>query len=84
MMNRLENQYDGRIRNKFTRLQHIKPVLNRRDGLQNHCIINVLLIIYVSKPLCKNLALHRHVCVVFLPNPPIAILELSNCHVGDD
>ena len=22
---------------------------------------------------------HRHVCIVFLPNPPIAILELSNC-----
>ena len=22
---------------------------------------------------------HRHVCIVFLPNPPIEILELPNC-----
>ena len=22
---------------------------------------------------------HRHVCIVFLPNPPMAILELPNC-----
>ena len=25
------------------------------------------------------MVLHRHVCIVFLLNPPIAILELANC-----
>ena len=31
------------------------------------------------KVLCENKVLHRHVCIVFLLNPPIAILELPNC-----
>ena len=35
--------------------------------------------IYVGQSLCENKVLHRHVCIVFLPNPPIAILELPNC-----
>ena len=26
-----------------------------------------------------SMGLHRHVCIVFLPNPSIAILELPNC-----
>ena len=29
--------------------------------------------------LCKDMGLRRHVCIVFWPNPPIAILELPNC-----
>ena len=29
--------------------------------------------------ICENKVLHRHVCIVFLPNPPIAIAELPNC-----
>ena len=27
---------------------------------------------------------HRHVCIMFLPNPPIAILELRNCLSHDE
>ena len=41
--------------------------------------ITIYLIIYVGQRLCKNMVLHRHVCIVFLPNPPIAILELPYC-----
>ena len=41
--------------------------------------ITILLIIYVSQRLCKSKVLHRHVYIVFLPNLPIAILELPNC-----
>ena len=37
------------------------------------------LIIYVGQRLSKNRVLYRHVCIVFLPNPPIAILELPHC-----
>jgi hypothetical protein len=37
------------------------------------------LIIYVSQRLFINLVLHRHVCIVFLPNPPIAISNLPRC-----
>ena len=33
----------------------------------------------VGQRLGKNMVLHRHVCIVFLPNPPIAILELPYC-----
>ena len=33
----------------------------------------------VALGLCENKVLHRHVCIVLLPNPPIAILELPNC-----
>ena len=29
--------------------------------------------------LVKHKVLHRHVCIVFLPSSPIAILELPNC-----
>ena len=36
-------------------------------------------LIFVDQGLCENKVLHRHVCIVFLPNPPIAILELPNC-----
>ena len=38
-----------------------------------------LSIIYVGQGLCKNKVVHRQVCVMFWPNPPIAILELPNC-----
>ena len=41
--------------------------------------ITIELIIYVGQGLCKNKVLHRHVCIVFLPSPPIAIPELPNC-----
>ena len=34
---------------------------------------------YVDQGLCENKVLHRYACIVFLPNPPTAILELSNC-----
>ena len=27
----------------------------------------------------QSMGLHRHVCIVFWPNRPIAILELPNC-----
>ena len=30
----------------------------------------------VNLALCKNMVLYCHVCIAFLPNPPIAILEL--------
>ena len=30
------------------------------------------------------MVLHRHVCIVFLPNPPIAILELHYCTRDDE
>jgi hypothetical protein len=33
----------------------------------------------VNKYLFINLLLHRHVCIVFLPNPPIAISNLPYC-----
>ena len=36
-------------------------------------------LIYVGQGLRENKVLHRHVCIVFLPNPPTAILELPNC-----
>ena len=39
-------------------------------------IITIQFIIYVGQGLCKSKVLHRHACIVFLPNPPIAILEL--------
>jgi hypothetical protein len=29
------------------------------------------------------MALHRHVCIVFLPNPPIAISSFPIVRVGD-
>ena len=29
--------------------------------------------------LCKNMVLHCHVRIVFLPNTPIPIVELPNC-----
>ena len=32
--------------------------------------------IHVGQGLCKNKVLHRHLYIVFLPNQPIAILEL--------
>ena len=38
----------------------------------------MLLIIYVGQSLCENKFLHLHVCIVFLLNAPIAILELLN------
>ena len=41
--------------------------------------ITIYLIIYVGQRLCKNMIPHRHVCIVLLPNPPIAILELPYC-----
>ena len=41
--------------------------------------VRMYLVIYVGQPLCNNIVLHRHVCIVFLPNPAIAILELPNC-----
>ena len=47
-------------------------IVNERDGLET-------IIIYVGQGLCKDMDLHRHVCIVFWPNPPIAILELPNC-----
>ena len=34
---------------------------------------------YVRQVLCESKVLHRHVCIVFLPNLPIAILELPIC-----
>ena len=40
--------------------------------------ITILLIIYVGQGLCKDTGLHRHVHIVFWPNPPITILELPN------
>ena len=33
--------------------------------------ITMQLIIYVGQGLCKNKVLHRCVCIVFWPNPPI-------------
>ena len=36
-------------------------------------------LIYVGQGLRENKVLRRHVCIVFLPNPPTAILELPNC-----
>ena len=33
-------------------------------------------LIYAGQPFCNNIVLHRHVCVVFLPKPSIAIFEL--------
>ena len=35
----------------------------------------------VGQPVCKNIVLHRHVCIVSWPNPPIAILELPIVYV---
>ena len=41
--------------------------------------ITMLLIIYVPQRSGKNTIFHRHVCIVFWPNPPVAILKLPNC-----
>ena len=41
--------------------------------------ITIQPIIYVGQRLFKNMVLHRHVCIVFLPNPPIGILKLPYC-----
>ena len=41
--------------------------------------ITIELIIYVGQGLYKDIGLCRHVCIVFWPNPPIAILESPNC-----
>ena len=58
-------------------------IVNRREGLETHNNIiryNIVrIIIYVGQGLCEYKVLHRHVCIVFLPIPPIAILELPNC-----
>ena len=37
--------------------------------------------IIITHYLCwsRFMILHRHVCIVFLPNPPVAMLELPNC-----
>ena len=53
-------------------------IVDRREGLETHWNCNII-IIYVGQGLCKNKVLHRHVCIAFLPNPPIVILELPNC-----
>ena len=37
------------------------------------------LIICVGQGLCENKVLHRHLCIVFLPNRPIVIHELPSC-----
>ena len=34
---------------------------------------------YVGQGLCENKVLHRHVCIVFLPNSSITNIELPNC-----
>ena len=54
-----------------------RTIVNRREGLEIFRI--TILIVYVGQGLCKYKVLHRHVCIVFLPNPPIVILELPNC-----
>ena len=41
--------------------------------------ITTKLIIYVGQGLFENKVLHCHVCIVLLPNPPIAIVQLPNC-----
>ena len=41
--------------------------------------ITILLIIYVGQRLFKNMVLHRHVCIVFLPNSPIGVRKLPYC-----
>ena len=41
--------------------------------------IAIQLVIYVDPRLYKNMVLHRQVCIVFLPNPPIGILQLPYC-----
>ena len=43
-----------------------KTIVNRREGLE------IKLIRMPEQG-------HRHVCIVFLPNPPTTILELLNC-----
>jgi hypothetical protein len=40
-------------------------------------------IIFVGQRLFINLVLHRHVCIVFLPNPPIAICSFPIVRVTD-
>ena len=58
---------------------------NRLDGSGTHQNNNITNQnkqyndIFVGQRLCKNMVLRRHVCIVFLPNPPIAILKLPNC-----
>ena len=37
--------------------------------------ITIKLIIYVGQGLFENKVLHCHVCIVLLPNPPIAIVK---------
>ena len=51
-------------------------IVGRKEGLetQNNNITH-----FYGLDLCENKVLHRHVCIVFLPNPLIAILELPNC-----
>ena len=39
------------------------------------CAKILKLIIYVSQRLFINLVVQRHACIVFLPNPPIAMFE---------
>ena len=43
--------------------------------LQYHTL-SMLIKVYAR---CENKVLYRHVCIVFLPNPPIAMLELPSC-----
>ena len=39
-----------------------------------------ILLIYVNQRLFINLVFHRHMCTVFLPNPPIVISLLLMSH----
>ena len=41
--------------------------------------ITILLITNVGQRLFKNMVLHPHVCIVFLPNPPIGVRKLPYC-----
>jgi hypothetical protein len=55
----------------------------REDGCETYWNNNVTHYLYVSHRLIINLVLHRHVCLVFLPNPSIAISLLFESRIGN-
>ena len=46
----------------------LNGTIKYRDGLKTHWNSNII-ITYVGQRLCKNVVLHRHMCIVFLPSP---------------
>ena len=79
-MSKVRSRVRSRVRVRYRRIAYIS---------KGRCIvmkligITIQLVINVGQRLFINLVLHRHLCIEFLPNPPIAISRFPIVRVTD-